>query len=127
MRGIILFTVFAAMAVCSSPGSAQEGGLAPSRVATIAATCSLCHGPNGSGSPGVESLIGFSRAEFIEEMHELPEEPSEYRLMSVLARGYDRAQIEALATYFVQARGTAEDPYNGSEHDDDEEEGKDND
>jgi cytochrome c553 len=114
-------TPIAALLLAAAPAAAQT--TAPSSVATLAATCALCHGAENRGVEEIEGLAAMSRREFIEEMRELHDEPREYRLMSTLAGAYSEAQIRALAEHFAAQPGgerrQAEEHEESEAHDDD--------
>jgi cytochrome c553 len=72
-------------------------------VRTLANSCAICHGTDGRPPrDGLDRLAGMRASEFIEEMRELQDDPTEGRLMSVIARGYSDAEIRAMAAYFAK-------------------------
>ena len=72
-------------------------------VRTLANSCAICHGTDGKPPrDGLDRLAGMRASEFIDEMREMQDDPTEGRLMSVIARGYSDAEIRAMAAYFAK-------------------------
>lgn len=95
MRRVLLTTVVVA----------ALGGIAhaDTDVRTLANSCAICHGTDGKPPrDGLDRLAGMRASEFIDEMRELQDDPTEGRLMSVIARGYSAAEIRAMAAYFAR-------------------------
>ncbi|MFO1036452.1 MAG: hypothetical protein U1E45_06385 [Geminicoccaceae bacterium] len=81
------------------PASAQPSGQ------MLGDSCAVCHATDGKG--GVERIAGMSKGEFSEEMHEFVFEPGEGRLMSVIAKAFTDAEIQAMAAHFAAIGGGA--------------------
>ena len=94
------FAVSTALLVLAAP-LAEAGP----HIKTLADSCAICHGTDGRPpKDGLERLAGMSKSEFIEEMMEMKDDPTEGRLMSVIARGYSDAEIRAMANYFSKLK-----------------------
>ncbi len=66
----------------------------------LASQCFQCHGTDGNSSTGIDSLAGESVAEIVDEMLEMQIE-NDNELMHYQARGYNNAQIQAIAAFFA--------------------------
>lgn len=67
----------------------------------LANTCAGCHGTNGSSvGPASPTIAGISKAYFIETMeaYKSAERPS--TIMTRIAKGYSKEEIELMADYF---------------------------
>jgi cytochrome c553 len=73
---------------------------------SLAATCAGCHGTAGHAvqGGGIPSLAGMPREAFMADMRGFRDGTRPATIMQQLAKGFDAAQIEALADYFF-ARG----------------------
>lgn len=99
-----LHTGFSAVFVLSFafaiPAVAQDEGRALSHA------CTSCHGIEGRGSTQIPALAGRSASELLALLQELrrPDVAMDVSatIMPRLLRGYDDAQLEALAAYFAQ-------------------------
>lgn len=80
--------------------------LRPQDVAVLAAACSNCHGPDGRSTGGVPSLRGQDGAHLLQRMQAFKAgQPAiDATVMTRLMKGYDDAEIRALAQWFA-ARG----------------------
>ncbi len=67
-----------------------------------AASCSNCHGTNGVSSPGRETLAGMPEEMIIKKMQDFKAGRTQATIMHQLAKGYDDAQIAAIAKYFAK-------------------------
>jgi sulfide dehydrogenase cytochrome subunit len=65
----------------------------------LASNCFQCHGTAGRGGE-FDTLAGKTKAEIVEELVEMRAKNPRADIMFAHARGYTRAQIDALATYF---------------------------
>ncbi len=82
--------------------SAAEAG---PHIKTLADSCGICHGTDGiPPNDGLDRLAGMKKSEFIDEMLDLKKNPDEGRLMSVIARGYSKSEIRAMADYFSKLK-----------------------
>ena len=70
---------------------------------SLAASCANCHGTDGrtvSGSP-VASLAGMDKIYFIAQMNAFKAGTQPATVMHQLSKGFNDAQVEALASYFA--------------------------
>lgn len=68
---------------------------------TIAATCFICHGPNGKSSGAVPSLAGQDKAYLITAMQEFKSGKRDSTVMKKYALGYSDSEYEDLAAFFA--------------------------
>lgn len=68
---------------------------------TIAATCFICHGPNGKSSGAVPSLAGQDKAYLIAAMKDFKSGKRESTVMKKYALGYSDSEYEDLAALFA--------------------------
>ncbi len=70
------------------------------QVRGMASSCSACHGSQGVAQPGMDSLAGVPKDEFLKKMMDFKSGAKPATLMHQLSKGYSDAQIEQLAAYF---------------------------
>ena len=71
--------------------------------AVLAAPCASCHGPDGRSPGAIPSLSGLSEARLIEKLTAFRDAPPPgTTVMTRHMKGYDDAQIAALARYFSE-------------------------
>ena len=106
--------VLAALAAWASVASAQQPAtpsfaapnLTPGGVRAMAATCAPCHGADGhpvAGSP-LAALAGRTQQDIVATMKAFREGRREATLMQQIAKGYNDAEIAAIAAYFAEQR-----------------------
>ncbi|UXH78052.1 c-type cytochrome [Roseateles amylovorans] len=111
--------VLSSAAFAASPaGAPPADGAAPDaaqalRVKALAATCTACHGTDGRAvsDPAVPGLAGRSAADLEAQIlaYKRGERPG--TVMPQIAKGYDEAQIRAIARYFAaQSMATGRSP-----------------
>jgi sulfide dehydrogenase cytochrome subunit len=71
------------------------------QIRSMAASCSGCHGTNGIAQPGMESLAGQPKDEFLKKMMDFKTGKKPATIMHQLSKGYSDQQIEELAGYFA--------------------------
>jgi len=71
------------------------------QVRGMAAGCASCHGTLGVAQPGMESLAGVAKDDFIKKMMDFKTDKKPATLMHQLSKGYSDAQITELAGYFA--------------------------
>jgi len=71
------------------------------QVRGMAAGCTSCHGTLGVAQPGMESLAGVAKEDFIKKMMDFKTDKKPATLMHQLSKGYSDAQITELAGYFA--------------------------
>lgn len=86
-------------ALCSLAGSALAND--PDHGRNMAAACASCHGTNGKSLAGMEALAGYPRDKMIKNMRDFRSGAKPATLMHQLAKGYNDAQIEAIATFYA--------------------------
>lgn len=86
---------------CVIAGSAQPAHICASHTKMIAATCSVCHGPNGKSIGAVPSLAGQDKAYLAEAMRDFKSGKREATVMKKYALGYSDSEYEDLAAYFA--------------------------
>ena len=70
--------------------------------AMLASTCEGCHGDNGvSNGPATPSIAGMSHDYFVEAMQEFADEDTRTTIMTRIAKGYNAAELDAMATYYA--------------------------
>lgn len=101
-KGLILF----AAAMLALPTALAADKLAAQDVAALAGTCFNCHGPNGQSTGAIPSLQGQSANRLLMLMQSFKNgESANATVMTRLMKGYDDAQIQALAQWFSK-KGT---------------------
>lgn len=92
-----------ALLLASPLAGAQPGAL---DAAVLAGTCFNCHGPDGRSAGAIPSLQGRSAAELRQRLHAFQRgQAPDATVMTRLMKGYDDAQIEALAQWFARKEG----------------------
>jgi len=78
--------------------------LTPAGVRALAANCAPCHGPEGRPAAGSTSarLAGRAAGEIAQAMAAYRKDGKAGTVMPQIARGYDEAEIQALAAYFAK-------------------------
>lgn len=76
-------------------------------VSVLAGTCFNCHGPGGrSPGGGIPSLRGQAAAHLLQRMQSFQaEQAADATVMTRLMKGYDDAQLQALAQWFAAPEG----------------------
>ncbi len=71
----------------------------------LAGACQGCHGVAGQGVHGIPQIKdAHSRADFVTMMQAFRANQREATVMGRIARGYDEAQIAALAVFYARAQ-----------------------
>ena len=71
------------------------------QVRSWAAACAGCHGTLGVAQPGMESLAGAPKDDLLKKMLDFKAGRKPATLMHQISKGYNDAQIDAVATYFA--------------------------
>lgn len=73
------------------------------QVRALAATCAACHGFGGRPAAGslIPPLAGLTREQFTERMLEYRQGSLPATVMHQISKGYEPAQIDALAAWFA--------------------------
>ncbi len=81
--------------------TASYAGSGPSG-AMLGNTCAGCHGTDGvSNGPATPSIAGLDYDYFVEAMNEFKEDKRNTTIMARIAKGYSKAEIEAMSKYFA--------------------------
>ena len=81
--------------------SASAQALDALQVRSLAASCSACHGTNGHAQPGMISLAGTPSQLTVQKMQDFKAGRTSATVMHQLAKGYNDAEINAIAAYFA--------------------------
>lgn len=74
-------------------------------VAVMAAGCFSCHGPDGRSTTVIPSLAGQSEQRLLQRLQAFKSGTApDANIMTRLIKGYDEAQIQALARWFAQVK-----------------------
>jgi sulfide dehydrogenase cytochrome subunit len=90
------------LALCL-PETGVADGLA-ARGASLAYACAACHGPDGQSQGAIPSLNALSAADTIAALQAFRAGPRKGTVMLRIAKGFDDADITAVATYFATLR-----------------------
>lgn len=104
MRHLLDTAALAALlSLAAAPAAAQQQDAKALYVKSLAATCASCHGTDGRAVEGsaVPGLAGMNAAYFSEQMKAFKSGARAATVMHQLAKGYNDAQIDALAGYFA--------------------------
>jgi cytochrome subunit of sulfide dehydrogenase len=94
MLGLILFSSVLARDFAASDTDTSS-------MTMLAYTCAGCHGVNGSSvGPATPTIAGISRDYFIETMEAYASGQRPSTIMTRIAKGYSKTQIELMADYF---------------------------
>ncbi len=91
-------------APCLIAGWENPPSVCASHTKVIAATCFICHGPNGKSSTAIPSLAGQEKAYFITAMKEFKEGKREATVMKKYALGYTDEEYEAMGEFFAKVK-----------------------
>ncbi|AVP58476.1 c-type cytochrome [Pulveribacter suum] len=92
-----------ALLLASPCASAQPGAL---DAAVLAGTCFNCHGTDGRSTGTIPSLQGRSAVELRQRLQAFQHgQAPDATVMTRLMKGYDDAQVEALAQWFARTGG----------------------
>jgi len=99
---------FAAAALAQAPPAPAFAApnLTAAGVAAMAANCAMCHGTRGIPAPGssLPRIAGRSAESTIEAMKAFREGRREATVMHQIAKGFNDAEIAAIAAYFASQR-----------------------
>lgn len=96
-----LLAVLLTGAALAAPALAQDAKAL--HLSALAATCANCHGTQGRAVEGasVPGLAGMPAGYLVEQMKAFKAGTRPATVMHQLAKGYNDAQIEAIAGYFA--------------------------
>ena len=85
----------------TAPTAAPEAGPSVQDISLIAGTCANCHGPDGKSTGGIPSLRGVNERHLLQRLQAFKAgTATDATVMTRLMKGYDDAQIQALAQWF---------------------------
>jgi cytochrome c553 len=90
------FIVTISVLLCACAANAQDAR-------GLAATCSGCHGGDGRARDGIRALAGLPKDEIARAMRAYRAGERPGTLMPQLAKGYDDAEIDAIAAWYAAA------------------------
>lgn len=93
--------LLAPAAMAQNPAPAPAAALSVQDISVIAGTCANCHGPNGQSTGGIPTLRGVGERHLLARMQAFKAgTATDATVMTRLMKGYDDAQIQALAQWF---------------------------
>lgn len=85
----------------ATSSAAAAAGPSVQDVSLIAGTCANCHGPDGRSTGGIPSLRGVNERHLLQRLQAFKAgTATDATVMTRLMKGYDDAQIQALAQWF---------------------------
>ncbi|HEY4665231.1 MAG TPA: c-type cytochrome [Comamonas sp.] len=88
-------------AMAQSTPASTAVGLTVQDISLIAGTCANCHGPDGRSTGGIPSLRGVNERHLLARLLAFKAgTATDATVMTRLMKGYDDAQIQALAQWF---------------------------
>lgn len=103
MRRLAILVAAAGLAGAGAAAWAQNGEAIDRNVASmLASACFNCHGPEGVAPGPIPSIAGMPADEMIAKLNAFKaDEVPGATIMGRIARGYDDAEIAAIAAYFA--------------------------
>jgi sulfide dehydrogenase cytochrome subunit len=90
-----------ATAAGAATAAASTAGPSVQDISLIAGTCANCHGPDGRSTGGIPSLRGVHERHLLQRLQAFKAgTATDATVMTRLMKGYDDAQIQALAQWF---------------------------
>jgi cytochrome subunit of sulfide dehydrogenase len=104
MHRLFALSFSLSLSVPCVPAWAQDANAL--QLQSLAATCANCHGTQGRAIDGasVPGLAGLPASYLAEQMRAFKGGTRPATVMQQLAKGYNDAQIDALAAYFAQQK-----------------------
>lgn len=94
-------TTATANAAGAATAAASTAGPSVQDISLIAGTCANCHGPDGRSTGGIPSLRGVHERHLLQRLQAFKAgTATDATVMTRLMKGYDDAQIQALAQWF---------------------------
>jgi cytochrome c553 len=91
----------AAPAPCLIAGWENPASMCAAHTKTIAATCFICHGPNGKSNGAIPSLAGQDKAYLVASLKDFKSGKRESTVMKRYALGYSDTEYEEIAEFFA--------------------------
>jgi cytochrome c553 len=92
---------FIGIGLCAVTATA---GAADTHIRVTAATCYICHGPDGKSEHAIPGLAGQDRNYLVQAMKEQKTAARETTVMRKYMLGYTDAEIEAMADFFASVK-----------------------
>lgn len=86
--------------VCLIAGWENPPSVCAAHTKTVAATCYICHGPNGKSNGAIPGLAGQDKTYLATAMKEFRDGKREATVMKKYALGYTDSEYEALGEFF---------------------------
>lgn len=98
-----MIRVFSVIALCTGLPAAMAQAQDQADVQVLAGPCANCHGPDGHSPGAIPSIAGLPEDRAVERMLAFRDgsDPTA-TIMPRLMKGYDEAQIRALARWFAE-------------------------
>lgn len=108
--------LFSAVVVCSSAvyaadappcviaGEEKPASVCSAQIRLYAATCYVCHGPNGKGGHAIPGLAGQDKAHLFQAMKEQLSGARETTVMRKYMLGYSETEMEQMAEFFARIK-----------------------
>jgi len=90
--------------VCLIAGWENPASVCVAHTKTIAATCYICHGPNGKSSGDIPGLAGQDKTYIANAMKDFRDGKREASVMKKYAMGYTDSEYEALGEFFASIK-----------------------
>lgn len=87
--------------VCLIAGWENPPSVCASHTRTVAATCFICHGPNGKSVAAIPGLAGQDKAYLVAAMKDFRDGKRESTVMKKYALGYTDSEYEEIAEFFA--------------------------
>jgi len=87
---------YSAIAMAAAGAASAQNIAAPSG-ATLAATCTGCHGPSGHSAGAIPSLHGRTEADLLQSMLDFKNDRRPATMMNRHAKGFSDEELAALA------------------------------
>lgn len=98
------FRSLSCLAALALPAAAAQA-LTPADVAVLAGPCAACHGPDGQSPGAIPAIAGRAEEHLATRMFAFRDgQDPAATVMPRLMKGYDEAQIRALAKWFAEGR-----------------------
>lgn len=89
---------------CLIAGWENPPSVCAAHTKVIAATCFICHGPNGKSSTAIPSLAGQEKTYFVTAMKEFKDGKREATVMKKYALGYTNEEYDAMGEFFAKVQ-----------------------
>lgn len=87
--------------VCLIAGWENPRSVCAAHTKSIAATCFICHGPNGKSVAAIPGLAGQDKAYLVAAMKDFRDGKREATVMKKYALGYTDSEYEEIAAFFA--------------------------